>query len=379
VYASPLIVAGHVIVATENNTVYSLDLFTGSVVWKSHLGDPVDASTLPCGDIGPVTGITSTPAADPASGRVYVVAFLRGQHHMLYSLSLADGTTGWQRDVDPAGSNPSVQQQRSALAIGSGFVYVPMGGLYGDCGAYHGYVVGVTLDGARAVAHQVSNERGASIWSPSGATIGADGSVFVVTGNSVGGRSGFDFSNSVLQLSPDLQTLRSYFAPSNWPALNAGDTDLGSVGVAFVSRDLLVSIGKEGVAYLLRSGNLGTVGGQVAALKVCGGAWGGTAVSGSTVFVPCADGLFALSAGSASLSVAWHAPHPVLGSPIVSAGAVWAIEPSSATLFALDPSSGRVLYSVGIGSAMHFSTPAATDGFVVAPAGRNVVAVTVVS
>jgi outer membrane protein assembly factor BamB len=151
------------------------------------------------------------------------------------------------------------------------------------------------------------------------------------------------------------------------------------VGVAFVSRDLLVSIGKEGVAYLLRSGNLGTVGGQVAALKVCGGAWGGTAVSGSTVFVPCADGLFALSAGSASLSVAWHAPHPVLGSPIVSAGAVWAIEPSSATLFALDPSSGRVLYSVGIGSAMHFSTPAATDGFVVAPAGRNVVAVTVVS
>ena len=38
VYASPLIVAGHVIIATENNTVYSLDLFTGAPLWKIHLG-----------------------------------------------------------------------------------------------------------------------------------------------------------------------------------------------------------------------------------------------------------------------------------------------------------------------------------------------------
>ena len=38
VYASPLIVAGHVLVATENNTVYSLDLFTGDLVWQQHLG-----------------------------------------------------------------------------------------------------------------------------------------------------------------------------------------------------------------------------------------------------------------------------------------------------------------------------------------------------
>src|SRR5205085_10612390 len=70
VYASPLVVAGHVIVATENNTVYSLDIFTGQAVWQRHLGDPVHASTLPCGNIQPITGITSTPAAGPASGCV---------------------------------------------------------------------------------------------------------------------------------------------------------------------------------------------------------------------------------------------------------------------------------------------------------------------
>jgi hypothetical protein len=44
-------------------------------------------------------------------------------------------------------------------------------------------------------------------------------------------------------------------------------------------------------------------------------------------------------------------------------------------LYALDPLSGAVMYSIGLGSAQHFSTPAATEGFVIAPAGNNVVAI----
>jgi outer membrane protein assembly factor BamB len=152
VYASPLIVSGHVLVATENNTVFSLDLFTGAVVWQRHLGDPVDASTLPCGDIGPVTGITGTPAVDTATGRLFVVGFLRGYHHYLFTLSLTDGSVLAQQIVDPVGSTPSVQQERGALAIGSGRVYIPLGGLYGDCGNYHGYVVAVPLGGGPALA-----------------------------------------------------------------------------------------------------------------------------------------------------------------------------------------------------------------------------------
>jgi hypothetical protein len=199
--------------------------------------------------------------------------------------------------------------------------------------------------------------------------------VYVVSGNGAS-RSTFDFSNSVIELSPDLRVLSSYFAPSNWAALNASDTDLGSVGAAVLpSMGVVVAIGKQGVAYLLRAASLGGVGGQVASRPVCSGSWGGTAWSRSTVYVPCADGLYALSVSSTSLEVAWHAPHPALGSPIIAAGAVWAIEPASATLFALDPSSGAVLYSVGLGSAQHFSTPAATEGFVVAPAGNAVVAI----
>ena len=373
VYASPLIVSGHVVVATENNTVYSLDLFSGAVVWKHHLGDPVNASTLPCGNIGPVTGITGTPAADTATGRLYVVAFLSGAHHVLFTLSLTDGSLIGEQNVDPLGSTPSVQQERGALAIGSGRVYIPFGGLYGDCGNYHGYVVAVPVAGGPTSYYRTPVATEAGIWSPMGPSVAVTGAVYVVTGNGSPTQT-FAYSNSVIELTPDMQ-VRSFFAPANWKALDAGDTDLGSVGAALVqSMGLVLAVGKQGVAYLLRAEQLGSIGGEVASRSVCAGAFGGTAVSGTTVLVPCVDGLVALSLTPTSISVAWHASRPRLGSPIVTAGAVWAIEPDSATLYALDPSSGAVLFSASLGAARHFSTPAATEGFVVAPAGPRVVA-----
>jgi hypothetical protein len=374
VYASPLIVGGRVFVATENNTVYALTLDTGAVAWKSHLGSPVNAGSLPCGNIGPVTGITGTPAADAAGGKLYVVAFISGFHHVLFTLNLADGAVLQQLIVDPPGSVPAVQQERAALSIASGFVYVPVGGLYGDCGSYHGYVVAVPVAGGPMLSYRTPSARESGIWSSMGATVSASGSVYVVTGNG-SSTSSFDYSNTVLQLSPDLK-LQDYFAPSNWRALDDSDTDLGSVGVALLpDLGVLVSIGKEGVAYLLKDGHLGGVGGQVAARQVCSGAWGGSAWSGTTVFLPCEDALVAVSVSGSSLSVAWRAGGVRMGSPIVAAGAVWAIDLSSATLFALDPSSGSVRYQLGLGAAQHFSTPAATDGYVVTPAGSAIVAV----
>ena len=74
VYAQPLLVGDRVIVATENDTVYSLNASDGSVVWSTHLGQPVPATSLPCGDVDPV-GITSTPVVDTAAG-----PRVRGRH-----------------------------------------------------------------------------------------------------------------------------------------------------------------------------------------------------------------------------------------------------------------------------------------------------------
>ena len=375
VYASPLVVGGHVLVATENNTVYSLDLFTGAPVWKTHLGDPVRSSALPCGNITPVSGITGTPAVDVKSGRLYVVAFLNGFRHILYTVRLIDGTVIGQQIVDPVGSNPSTQQQRGALAIGAGYVYVTLGGLFGDCGDYHGYVVAVPTGGGQALAYKTPVQREAGIWSSAGATIDASGSVYVSTGNGEPTTT-FGYGNSVIRLSPQL-AVESFFAPTNWAQLDSGDVDLGSVGVTILpSKGLALAAGKEGVAYVLRTSRLGGIGGQLASRKVCDAAFGGTARSSdeSTVYLPCGDGLVALTVTPNSIDVAWKAARPRLGSPILAAGVLWAIEPDSATLYALDPGTGAQLFSTGLGAAEHFSTPAATTGFVIAPAGTRVVA-----
>lgn len=376
VYASPLIVGGRVIAATENNTVYALDLKAGVVIWKKHLGPPVDAGTLPCGNIGPVTGITGTPAADPLSGQLYVVAFLSGYHHVLFTLNLQDGSVVRQQGVDPPGSNPRVQQQRAALSLTPSHVYVLYGGLAGDCGDYHGYVVGVPRQGGSVAVYRTPSTRESGFWTPMGATVSDSGTVYVVTGNG-SNSSSFDYSNSVLQLSPDLK-VQGYFAPANWPALDAGDVDLGSVGVALLpSIGALVSIGKEGVVYVLRTSGLGGVGGQAATARACSGAWGGSAWIGTRVFLPCADGLIALDISSSGMSPAWRAAGVRMASPIVAAGAVWAIDVTTSTLFALDIDSGAVLFSTHLGSAQHFSTPAATQGYVVVPAGSAMTAIKV--
>ena len=372
VYASPLIVGGHVIVATENDSVYSLDVARGDVLWTAHLGDPVDASTLPCGDIFPVSGITSTPVADPAAGNLYVVAFLRGYQHVLFTLSLKDGSVISQRRVDPPGSDPHVQQQRAALALGSGFVYVAFGGLFGDCGDYHGWVVGVPLGGGGLNVYRNPANR-AGIWAASGPTVASDGSVYVVTGNgSV--TSTFDYSDSVIQLSRTLEVV-SYFAPSSWQLLSSGDTDLGSNGAALMGDGLVFAVGKSGVAYVLRAGSLGGIGGQLAAVHICSAAFGGTSWSGGTVYAPCTNGLFAVTVSAQALSTAWQARDAGLGSPILAAGAVWAINPNTNNLLALDAQSGATLFSTNLDTTEPFSTPAATEGYVVAGAGTKVVAI----
>jgi len=228
--------------------------------------------------------------------------------------------------------------------------------------------------GGLAAVYRTPSARESGIWSSMGPTISDTGTVYVATGNG-SAASSFDYSNSVLKLSPDLK-LQGYFAPSNWRSLDASDTDLGSVGVALLpALGVVVSIGKEGVVYVLKAANLGGVGGQAAARHVCTGAWGGSAWSGTTVFLPCRDALVAVSVSLTDVAVMWRAAQVHMGSPIVAGGAVWAIDVDSATLYALDPESGTVLYTLGLGSAEHFSTPAATQGYVVTPAGTAVMAV----
>jgi hypothetical protein len=142
-------------------------------------------------------------------------------------------------------------------------LYVPFGGHFGDCGDYHGWVVGVSL-----VISWFTRARGGGIWAPGG--ISAVGhSLFVATGNTFGASSWSD-GEAVFRLAPDLHRSsdkRDYFAPPDWQALDQRDLDLGGTAplpLTVGNRAFVLALGKDGRAYLLDQNNLGGIGGSVA-------------------------------------------------------------------------------------------------------------------
>ncbi|HEV2369256.1 MAG TPA: PQQ-binding-like beta-propeller repeat protein, partial [Acidimicrobiales bacterium] len=375
VYASPLVWKGLVIVATENDTVYALNADDGTVVWSAHVGSAVPQSRLPCGDIDPL-GITATPVVDPATGRIFVVAETGGTgspvSHVLVALDSGTGQVVFQESADPSGMNAVAQQERGALAIANGRVYVPFGGLYGDCGSYHGWVVGASTSGPGAlISYQVPTQNEGAIWAPPGMSIDSAGNVWVATGNG-SSTSTYDHGNSVIKLSPTLSELDS-FAPTNWASDNSSDADLGSTAPMLVG-NLVFEVGKESTGYLLNAGHLGGVGGQVFSANLCF-TIGGDAMNGSDVYVPCRGGLkdVRVTANPPSFQVAWTAPSAVTGSPVVAGGLVWAVGGSS--LYGLNPSSGTIAQQVNLPSSpASYSTPAVGDGLLVVGTNTTVTA-----
>src|SRR5207248_7056746 len=174
----------------------------------------------------------------------------------------------------------------------------------------------------------------------------------------------------VVHLSPQLQAV-DYFAPTNWLRLNQGDVDLGSIGPALVGTNRVLAAGKEGIAFLLDRAHLGDIGGSIASVQVCnGGAFGTAAVQGTTVFVPCTDGLVAVNTAGDKLARTWRRPGRA-GPPIVAGGLVWNLD-GSGTLAAYDPATGQQRFSVEVGDpASRFVSLSAAGGrLFVAPSNK---------
>jgi outer membrane protein assembly factor BamB len=371
VYAEPLFVGNHVFVATEGDTVYALDAMTGQVQWQTRLGEPVPRSELPCGNIDP-TGITSTPVVDSARGLLYVVPFVMPAHHELVALDLASGAERFRRPIDPPGRDPKVEQQRSALALAGDQVLVAYGGLFGDCGNYKGFVIGAPADGGGDLTtYEVPAARAAAIWAPPGPTV-ENNSVYVATGNSIGGGNP-DLSNSVLRLSLPGLELQDSWTARNRDELSRSDTDLGSTSPVPVGNGLVFVVGKEGVGYLMRADQLGGTGGERFSDRVCAG-YGGTASKAPLLFVPCRNELVALRIEGEKFSVAWRKASINAGSPIVTGDTVWAIDLDAGQLHAYGAADGQELTSMAVGDAANFATPAAGNGLVVVAAERRVIA-----
>ena len=383
VYAEPLIFGPNVLVATENNTIYSLDAGTGEINWQEHLGTPVPNSSLPCGNVNPV-GITGTPVIDGATHTIYAVGML-SQPNIHYELFAVDASTGvllWQQAIAPGGFNPGTQGQRGALALTSGNVYIPFGGRYGDCTPYSAWIAGVPAAGGTmfTAGPLSSSQDGGGMWAASGLAVDPSGNIYGTTGNTFcTSPCPYDYGEAVMAFNPALSLL-DYYAPTNWSALNAGDVDIGGTGPAVLGTNLLFQVGKSGDAYLIHATpNMGGVSNAPFKGHACPGlfsdaAFGGVAYAAPYVYVPCAGSLEALSVNTStpSFATAWQGPGVSFsGPPIVAGGFVWTIDPAG-TLYALNPTTGAIKFQAAIGGAQHFATPAAGNGRVVVAAGGNV-------
>jgi outer membrane protein assembly factor BamB len=365
-----------VFAATENNTVYALDVTSGKQVWSQHFGDPVPRRMLPCGNIE-TTGITSTPVIDPAAGTVFAVDYLQqpSPHHELVALDERTGIVRFHQPLDPPAGSIVAHQQRAALAFANGTVYVPFGGLFGDCGNYHGWLLAAAgSDGSVKATYMVPTNREGAIWAAP--ALSGSGDIFVATGNG-DSTTTFDMANAVVRLSADLR-LKDFFAPSNWVQLSQRDADLGSTGPTLLDNGLILQVGKAGVGYLLQAEHLGEIGGEMFQAMVCGGgAYGQAAHAGSMAFVPCRDGLVAITVQGQSFTVMWNGPRFYAGPPLLTDSAVWTVDTSSATLYALSRSDGNVAWKSPLAAAQsppHFLGAAAADGRIFHSRGKTIVA-----
>ena len=383
-YGEPLSTGGRVFVSTENDTVYALSAASGTVEWSSHLGSPVPAGSLPCGNISPTVGVTGTPVIDVARSEIFVVADTLADGvpaHRLIGLDTRSGRIELSQDVDPAGADPAALLQRTGLTLDGSRVVFGFGGNYGDCGSYHGWVLAVPESGGTPATFAVDSGPGetqGAIWMGGAApVVDGAGNIWVEAGNGSVTSPGhaYDDSDSVLELSPSL-TLLHFFAPSSWASDNAQDLDLASAP-ALLADGQVVASGKSRSAYLLNASDLGGIGGQEALLQgVCSqDVDGGVAVQGSIVYLPCASGPVAIktTAAPAGLRLLWRASAGG-GPPIVAAGTIWSIG-QDGTLYGLNPSTGAVEARADIGPpANHVPTPSIGDGLLLAAGTERVVA-----
>jgi hypothetical protein len=306
VFAQPLTVGNSVLVATENDYVYSINRTTGAVNWSRQLGSPYASAAEDCAQtpvVLPYIGVTSAPVYDPSTGTLYVSGMLSGppgdDSHLstrtptydLFALNETTGAIKWTKQI--AGSptnnshlkfNAAVQLQRTGLLLLHGSVYVGFGALCPDGAPGHqyvGYVAGVnTTSRAETLWTDQPNDPNASfqyggIWQGGGGLVSDGTSIYFATANGTApplGTAGSaaptvgHLAQSMIKISVQGNgSLRptDFFSPGDADRMTAADHDFGSGGpilLPFGTKDyphLFATADKEAVLYLLNESSLG--------------------------------------------------------------------------------------------------------------------------
>jgi hypothetical protein len=279
---------------------------------------------------------------------------------------------------------------------------VSYGGLYGDCGTYHGWVVAVSVADPTQVQAWATPARGGGIWGPSG--VASDGTnLFVTTGNTQGATTWGGGEGLLRFAAGPSFTTPSYWAPTNWLALDAADADVGGTGPVLgvvagaTPSAIAVALGKDGNAYLIDRNSPGSIGNPIATLRAASGqiitaaALYTTALGTHVAFRGAGAACTNASGSLATLKIVAGAPPTLVGSwcgnpsgngsPIVTtsdgqADAIrWALgAEGDGLLHGLDGDTGASIFGGGgvtISGLHRFNAPIAAKGriFVAADSG----------
>ncbi|PYI88592.1 MAG: hypothetical protein DME26_03430, partial [Verrucomicrobia bacterium] len=269
-----------VFVVTQHDSVYAFDADSnadesGDPIWHVNFTDPDNGiTTFPTGELGfddpPEIGITSTPALDPDSETLYVVAKTKEVTSVEARYVATVPGSGAGNDGKGRVLFDSFHQfQRAGLVLRDGVVQVTFASA-GDIDPYHGWILGYdsqTLQTVR-VFNDTPNGGEGGIWMSGAApAVDTQGDLYCITGNGSFDPGRGNFGDSFLRLTPSNASLivTDYFTPFNQADLASRDLDLGTGGALLLPDEagspehphLVVGCGKEGVIYLVDRDRMG--------------------------------------------------------------------------------------------------------------------------
>jgi len=259
-FREPIIVAGVqtaggvktlAILGGSSDDIYAVDAQAGSLVWQKHLKwssstpqEPGEGAGFICNN-----ALTATPVVTPAGAAQRFVYALASDGY-LHTLTLE---TGDEKDA-PIQMIPAAYGKGNGLNLANNVIYTATGQ---GCHGVLNEVYAVDLSNRKAFA----SFPGAGIFGTAGPAIGADGTIYVETGDGVYNPSAAKLSTSFLAFtsSNDSLTLKDYYTPTNHAWLTKRDLDMNTTPVVFPyqGRDVLVGSGKEGRYFLVDSKSLG--------------------------------------------------------------------------------------------------------------------------
>jgi hypothetical protein len=231
----------------------------------------------------------STPVIDPNPGAdgfatIYVAGAVGPTvitAHEVHALSAKDGSErpGWPVNASMIKAAAAqlagftfdlrASNQRSALSLVNGILYVAYGGHYADCGGYHGWVVAISTADPTKTGAWATAGAGEAIWAAGGMASDGNG-VIAVTGNSHAGGAVHLDGEEVVRIT-GLGTLTRNSAntfyptgpnPANplWRSMDGSDLDFGSnspVVLQVGGTNYVAAVSKNGHFFLLNAANFG--------------------------------------------------------------------------------------------------------------------------